>query len=86
MALMSYLILSERSMPQVRDKVILFPIIANTWSEERSKFHVSPGTKVFPPLLALSSASFERCVSLLGECERPKFRKVFCTTMNFGDS
>jgi hypothetical protein len=88
-ALMSYVIPGEKFQPQIDDNVILFPIIASTWSEERSKFHVSPGTKVFPSLLSLTSASFETCVSMLGKFEscqvlqsllrRDEFRRFLMT-------
>jgi hypothetical protein len=58
-AMMAYVIPSNDTSPGVTDSVVVFPMIASTWSVERQKYHWTPGTKVFPPLPALSMDSVD---------------------------
>lgn len=59
-AILDYMIPSDFA-PQLMDSIGLFPILASTWTEARTRFHVTPVGKVFPKLQPLSEQSlFER--------------------------
>jgi len=56
-SMMQYIIPAHEYGFCLEDNIVLFPIIASTWSTERQKHHWSPGNKIFPSLPALSMAS-----------------------------
>ena len=56
-AILNYMIPGEDTAPCLEDNIVLFPVMASTWTSFRRRHHLSLVEKVLVPLPALSAAS-----------------------------